>query len=73
MRFGRTKFCLSALVTWIAKRGGVMGMIRKKETIPEHFKDDEEAGEFWDIHSAGDFWDEMEETEMEFDIKSRSG
>jgi len=46
-----------------------MEMVSKKEIIPKHFKDDEEAGEFWDNHSADDFWDEMEETEIEFDIQ----
>lgn len=46
-------------------------MVRKKETIPEHFEDEEEAGEFWDSHSASDFWDEIEETEIEFDILNR--
>lgn len=43
----------------------------KKGTIPEHFKSEEEAGRFWDTHSAADYWDEMEEVEMEFDIKKR--
>jgi hypothetical protein len=46
-------------------------MVKKKEPIPEHFKDDEEAGEFWDIHSAGDYWNDMEKVEMEFDIQKR--
>jgi hypothetical protein len=58
-------------VIWIAKKGGDIGMARKKEPIPEHFKDNEEAGEFWDTHSADDYWDDMEETEMEFDIQNR--
>lgn len=44
---------------------------KKKESIPKRFKNDEEAGEFWDTHSAGDYWNDMEEVEMEFDIKDR--
>jgi len=47
-------------------------MVRKKEPIPEHFNNDEEAGEFWDTHSADDYWNEMEEIEVEFDIHKRS-
>ena len=46
-------------------------MVKKKEQIPEHFNDDDEAGEFWDNHSADDYWDDMEETEMDFDIQNR--
>jgi hypothetical protein len=46
-------------------------MVKRKEPIPEHFKDEDEAGEFWDTHSADDYWDDMEETEMEFDIQNR--
>lgn len=30
-----------------------------KKTIP-HFKNDEEAAEFWDTHSLLDYWDETE-------------
>ena len=48
-----------------------IGMVKRKEPIPEHFKDEDEAGEFWDTHSADDYWDDMEETEMEFDIQNR--
>lgn len=43
----------------------------KKDPIPEHFSNAEEAGEFWDTHSAADYWDEMEEVEMEFDLQKR--
>jgi len=46
-------------------------MRKKKGPIPEHFNTDEEAGKFWDTHSAADYWDDVEETEMEFDIKQR--
>ena len=43
----------------------------KKTPIPEHFSSAEEAGAFWDTHSAADYWDEMEEVEMEFDLRER--
>jgi hypothetical protein len=59
-------------VIWIVKRGGDMGMNKRRDTIPEHFNSAEEAGKFWDIHSATDYWDEMEEEEMEFDIQKRT-
>ncbi len=47
-------------------------MNKRKDTIPEHFSSAEEAGEFWDTHSAAEYWDEMEEVEMEFDIRKRT-
>lgn len=49
-----------------------MYMYKRKNTIPEHFTSAEEAGEFWDTHSAADYLDEMEEEEIEFDIKKRT-
>lgn len=47
-------------------------MNKRKDAIPEHFSSAEEAGEFWDTHSAAEYWDEMEEIEMEFDIRERT-
>lgn len=46
-------------------------MDKRKDPIPEHFDTAEKAGEFWDTHSAADYWDEIEETEIEFDIRKR--
>jgi hypothetical protein len=43
----------------------------KRQEIPEQFETLKEAGEFWDKHSAADYWDEMEDVEIEFDIKHR--
>jgi vacuolar-type H+-ATPase subunit C/Vma6 len=43
----------------------------KRQEIPEKFETLKEAGEFWDTHSAADYWDEMEDVEIEFDIKNR--
>ncbi len=47
-------------------------MVRRRDTIPEHFNSAEEAGKFWDTHSAADYRDEMEEKEIEFDIRKRT-
>ncbi|MFH1096146.1 MAG: CopG family antitoxin [Candidatus Desantisbacteria bacterium] len=44
----------------------------KKNAIPMHFRSEEAASKFWDTHSAADYWDEMEEVEMEFDIKKHT-
>lgn len=57
---------------WIAKKGDDIDMNKRKDTIPDHFNNAEEASEFWDTHSAGDYQDEMEEIEMEFDIQKRT-
>ncbi|MCD5425521.1 MAG: BrnA antitoxin family protein [Methanosarcinaceae archaeon] len=45
---------------------------KKKDIIPEHFNNAEEAGEFWDSHSAADYWGEMREEKIEFDIQKRT-
>lgn len=47
-------------------------MNKRKNTIPDHFNNAKEAGEFWYTHSTGDYQDEMEEMEMEFDIQKRT-
>jgi len=59
-------------VIWTIKKGGNIDMSKKRDTIPEHFNNDEEAGEFWDSHSSADYWNEMEEKEIEFDIRKRT-
>ena len=43
----------------------------KREPIPKEFLTLCEAGEFWDTHSAADYWDQMEDVEMQIDIKNR--
>ncbi len=40
-----------------------------KKNVPKYFTSPEEAGKFWDTHSAADYWDEMEDAEIEFDIR----
>jgi len=44
---------------FVKRKGGDMDE-SKRVPIPEHFRNAEEAGEFWDTHSAADYWDEME-------------
>jgi hypothetical protein len=46
-------------------------MKKKPEKIPEEFKTYEEAAEFWDTHDSTDYLDDLEELEMEVDIKKR--
>lgn len=41
------------------------------EPIPDHFKNIEEAGEFWDTHDLGDYWDMTREAHFEADIERR--
>ena len=46
-------------------------MRKKIEPIPQHFKDIEEAAEFWDTHDLGDYWDLTKEVHFETDIQRR--
>jgi len=46
-----------------------MDINKRRDIIPEHLNNAEEAGKFWDSHSSADYWNEMEEEEMEFDIQ----
>ncbi|MBI5749169.1 MAG: hypothetical protein HZA00_08590 [Nitrospinae bacterium] len=43
----------------------------KKESIPEHFKTAEDAGELWDNHGLGDFWNQTKEADLRFHLKRR--
>lgn len=49
-----------------------MDISKRRDIIPEHFNNAEEAGKFWNSHSSADYWNEMEEEEMEFDIQKRT-
>lgn len=57
---------------WTIKKGENIDMSKKRDIIPEHFNNAEEAGEFWDSHSSADYWNEMEKKEIEFDIRKRT-
>ncbi len=59
----------NAEFTLFTHYGGVDKLYNK--IIPENFETPEEAGKFWDTHSAADYWNDMEEVEMDFDIKKR--
>jgi len=49
-----------------------MDISKRRDTIPEHFNNAEEAGKFWNSHSSADYWNEMEGEEMEFDIQKHT-
>ncbi|MGE0083390.1 MAG: CopG family antitoxin [Desulfococcaceae bacterium] len=42
----------------------------KRESLPEEFKDIEEAAKFWDTHSLADYEDLQRDTEFEVELKS---
>lgn len=41
------------------------------ELIPKHFKNIEEAAEFWDTHDLADYWNMTKEVHFETDIQRR--
>jgi len=43
----------------------------KKNSIPEHFKSAEDAGNFWDTHDLADYWDQTRENDLTFNLKRR--
>jgi hypothetical protein len=43
----------------------------KRDPIPKHFKNVEEASEFWDSHDLADYWDLTREAHFEVDIQRR--
>ncbi len=44
---------------------------KKRDPIPEHFENIEEAAEFWDNHDLADYWDLTREAHFEVDIQRR--
>jgi len=44
---------------------------RKRDPIPKHFKDLEEAADFWETHDLADYWDVTQEAHFEVDIQRR--
>ena len=44
---------------------------KKREPIPSHFQNIEEAAEFWDSHDLTDYWDLTREAHFEVDIQRR--
>jgi len=43
----------------------------KKESIPQHFKSAEDAGEFWDTHDLADYWDKTKKVDLTFNLRER--
>ena len=62
------------LVTWTKKREKVMPENKKQSTqrdpLPEDFGSLEEFWEFWDAHSTADYEDQMEDMDVDIDIRS---
>jgi len=46
-------------------------MAKKYEIIPDEFKTDEEAAEFWESHDSTDYLDILEEVEITVDVQKR--
>jgi hypothetical protein len=44
---------------------------KERDPIPEHFKNIEEASEFWDSHDLGDYWDLTSPANFDVDIRQR--
>lgn len=44
---------------------------KKREPLPKHFKNIEEAADFWDSHDLADYWDLTKEAHFEVDIQRR--
>jgi len=44
---------------------------RQRDSLPESFASEEEAGEFWDTHSTADYEEYLEPVEMIIDIEKR--
>jgi hypothetical protein len=44
---------------------------RRIEPLPEEFRSDEEAADFWDKHSITDYEEFLEPVELEADIQRR--
>ena len=45
---------------------------RNRDTLPETFGSEEQAGEFWDTHSTADYEEYLEPVDMTIEIKKRS-
>jgi hypothetical protein len=44
---------------------------QKRDPIPKHFKNIEQAAKFWDSHDLADYWDFTREAHFEVDIQRR--
>lgn len=44
---------------------------RRPDPLPEHFRNLDEAAEFWDTHDSADYEEHMREVECEVDIQRR--
>jgi len=44
----------------------------KRDSLPEHFENLNEAAEFWDTHDSGDYEEFMKDVQCEFDLQKRT-
>ncbi len=44
---------------------------KKKDTLPDSFSSEDEAGDFWDSHSTGDYEEFLELADVKIAIKRR--
>ena len=44
---------------------------KKRDPLPKHFKNTDEAAEFWDSHDLADYWDLTREAHFTVDIQRR--
>lgn len=63
---------------WITQKGNIMKSKKKKtksceniDPLPDTFKSEEKAGEFWDTHSTSDYEEYLEPVDITIDIQKR--
>lgn len=64
--------CRFRRVTWTARRETIMADTNKRvDPLPEEFRSEEEAAEFWNTHSITDYEEFLEPVGLEVDLKRR--
>lgn len=64
--------CRSRRVTWTAWRETIMTDTSKHvDPLPDEFRLEEEAAEFWNTHSITDYEEFLEPVDLEVDLKRR--
>ena len=60
------------MVRWTPRRGSIMADINKQgDPLPDEFRSEDEAAEFWDTHSIIDYEEFLEPIDLEVDLKRR--
>ena len=64
--------CRFRRVTWTARRETIMADTNKHvDPLPDEFRSEEEAAEFWNTHSITDYEEFLEPVGLEVDLKRR--